>query len=128
MNNEKILLIDDSPEILNNLSEFLKDEGFDIDKAANGETGISMIERKFYDVVLTDLMMHDTDGMAVLKYVAQSSPDSICMILTGYGTIKNAVEAVKMGAYDYLTKPVKLDEIFLTLKRALEFRNLKREN
>jgi DNA-binding NtrC family response regulator len=128
VNNEKILLIDDSREILDDLSEFLKEEGFDIDTAANGETGISMIERKFYDVILTDLMMPDADGMAVLKYVAQNSSDSICMILTGYGTIKNAVEAVKLGAFDYLTKPVKLDEILITLKRALEFRNLKREN
>jgi DNA-binding NtrC family response regulator len=87
-----------------------------------------MIERKCYDIILTDLMMPNIDGMEVLKYVTQHSRESICMILTGYGTIKNAVEAVKLGAFDYLTKPIKMDEILITLKRALEFRDLKREN
>jgi len=124
----KILLIDDSPDILTHLSEYLKNEGYEVESSTDGEKAISMIERKCYDIIFTDLMMPNIDGMEVLKYVTQHSRDSICMILTGYGTIKNAVEAVKLGAFDYLTKPVKMDEILITLKRALEFRDLKREN
>jgi Nif-specific regulatory protein len=125
---EKILLIDDSPDILTHLSEYLKNEGYEVESSTDGEKAISMVERKCYDIIFTDLMMPNIDGMEVLKYVTQHSRDSICMILTGYGTIKNAVEAVKLGAFDYLTKPIKMDEILITLKRALEFRDLKREN
>ncbi|MGD0623612.1 MAG: sigma-54 dependent transcriptional regulator [Thermodesulfobacteriota bacterium] len=128
MSGEKILLIDDSPDILTHLSEYLKNEGYEVEASTDGEKAISMIERKCYDIILTDLMMPNIDGMEVLKYVTQHSRESICMILTGYGTIKNAVEAVKLGAFDYLTKPIKMDEILITLKRALEFRDLKREN
>ncbi|MBP1716612.1 MAG: Two-component, sigma54 specific, transcriptional regulator, Fis family [Deltaproteobacteria bacterium] len=128
MGNEKILVIDDSPEILGILSEFLRAEGYEIDTAEDGAKGISLIERNFYDLILTDLKMPDTDGMAVLKYICEHSPDSLCIILTGYGTVKNAVEAIKMGAFDYLTKPVKTDEILVTFQRAFEYRDLKREN
>lgn len=128
MSREKILLIDDSPDILTHLAEYLKNEGYEVESSTDGEKAISMIERKCYDIIFTDLMMPNMDGMEVLKYVTQHSRESICMILTGYGTIKNAVEAVKLGAFDYLTKPVKMDEILITLKRALEFRDLKREN
>ena len=128
MSSERILLIDDSPDILANLSEYLRNEGYEVETSADGEKALSMIERKFFDIILTDLMMPNLNGMEVLKYVTENSRDSICMILTGYGTIKNAVEAVKLGAFDYLTKPVKMDEILITLKRALEFRDLKREN
>ena len=128
MANEKILLIDDSTDILENLSEYLRNDGYEVDTAANGESGISMIEKKYYDIVLTDLMMPSVDGMEVLKYVTKSSPDSICIILTGYGTVKNAVEAMKLGAYQYLSKPLMMDEILVTLQKALDHRNLKAEN
>ncbi len=128
MGSEKILLIDDSPEILDNLSEHLASEGYDITTTSDGTSGISMIEKKFYDIILTDMKMPGADGMEVLKYVKEHSPESICIILTGYGTIRNAVEAIKSGAFDYLTKPVMMDEIVITLNRALEYRNLKREN
>ncbi len=128
MANEKILLIDDSYEILENLSEYLISEGYEVTTASDGTSGISRIEKTFYDFVLTDLKMPGADGMEVLKYVREYSPESICIILTGYGTIRNAVEAIKNGAFDYLTKPVKLDEIDITLKRAIEYRDLKREN
>ena len=128
MGNEKILVIDDSPEIVNLFSEFLRTEGYEVDTAEDGARGISLIERNSYDLIVTDLKMPDTDGMEVLKYIREHSPDTLCIILTGYGTVKNAVEAIKMGAYDYLTKPVKMDEILVTFQRAFEYRDLKREN
>ena len=128
MENEKILVIDDSPEIRNLFADFLRTEGYEVVTAEDGAKGISAIEKNFYDLILTDLKMPDTDGMEVLKYIIDHSPDSLCIILTGYGTVKNAVEAIKMGAFDYLTKPVKMDEILITFQRAFEYRNLKREN
>jgi DNA-binding NtrC family response regulator len=128
MGNERILIVDDSQEILSNLSECLTESGYDVDTSTDGATGISMLESRFYDVILIDLRMPGVDGMEVLKHAKENSPDSLCIILTGYGTIKNAVEAIKSGAFDYLTKPVKLEEVLVTIKRALEHRNLKREN
>jgi DNA-binding NtrC family response regulator len=128
MGNEKILVIDDSPELVNLISDNLRAEGYEVDTAEDGANGISLIEKNFYDLILTDLKMPGTDGMEVLKYTCEHSPDSLCIILTGYGTIKNAVEATKMGAFDYLTKPVKTDEILFTFQRAFEYRDLKREN
>ncbi len=128
MRNEKILLIDDSLELLENLEKILRAEGFEVDTASDGNSGIKKIEDKYYDLILTDLKMPGADGIEVLKFVMQNSPESICIILTGFGTIKNAVDAIKLGAFDYLTKPIKVEEILLTIEKALEFRNLKREN
>jgi DNA-binding NtrC family response regulator len=128
MSGEKILVIDDSPEILALFSECLKAEGYEVDTSEDGTRGIEMIEKKFYNLIITDLKMPGVDGMKVLEFAMEHSPDSICIMLTGYGTVKNAVEAIKMGAFDYLTKPVKMDEILVTLKRALDYRNLKMEN
>ena len=128
MSSEKILVIDDSPEILTLFTEYLKAEGYEVDTSGDGVGGIEMIEKKSYDLIITDMKMPSVDGMKVLEFALEHSPDSICIILTGYGTVKNAVEAIKMGAFDYLTKPVKMDEILVTLKRALDYRNLKMEN
>jgi DNA-binding NtrC family response regulator len=128
MGNEKILVIDDSPEIVDLFSNYLRAEGYDVDTAEDGARGISLIDKNSYDLIVTDLKMPDTDGMEVLKHIREHSPETLCIILTGYGTVKNAVEAIKMGAFDYLTKPVKMDEILVTFQRAFEYRDLKREN
>ena len=128
MGSEKILVIDDSPEIVNLFSDYLQTEGYEVDTAGDGAIGISLVERNSYDLIVTDLKMPGTDGMEVLKYIREHSPDTLCIILTGYGTVKSAVEAIKMGAFDYLTKPVKMDEILVTFQRAFEYRDLKREN
>jgi len=128
MNNERILVIDDSPEILRLFSDYLRAEGYEVDTAEDGSRGIGLVGKNSYDMILTDLKMPGIDGMEVLKFINEHSPDSLCIILTGYGTVKNAVEAIKLGAFDYLTKPVKMDEILVTFQRAFEFRNLKREN
>ncbi len=128
MGSERVLVIDDSPEVLTLFSECLSGEGYEVDTSPDGSAGIAKIENSFYDLILTDMRMPGIDGMAVLKYVMEHSPDSICILLTGYATIKNAVESIKAGAFDYLTKPVKMDEILVTIERALDYRNLKREN
>jgi DNA-binding NtrC family response regulator len=128
MGSERILLIDDSEEILSNVSEYLRTEGWDVDTAGDGASGIARIGERFYELVITDMMMPGVGGMDILKYIQENSPDTLCILFTGYGSIKNAVEAIKAGAFDYLTKPAKLDEIVITIQRALEHRKLKTEN
>ncbi len=128
MNSGKILIIDDTAYILDLLSEFLGAKGYEVKIAQDGTTGIAGLEKDSYDLVLTDLKMPGLGGMDVLNYVINHCPETLCIILTGHGSIKNAVAAVKAGAYDYLTKPVDLEEILIAIKRAIEFRNLKREN
>lgn len=126
--NESILVVDDSPAVLTSISEMLVASGYAVDVAPDGETGAEMINAKFYDIILTDLVMPGMDGMQVLKYVSENSQESICVMVTGHGTIKSAVEAMRLGAFDYLTKPVTSAEILICIERALEYRNLKREN
>jgi DNA-binding NtrC family response regulator len=124
----KILVADDEVKIREYFSDVLRHEDFDVDTAQNGEVAIDLIDKEFYDVVLIDLNMPKVDGMSVLKYIVEQSQGTIGIILTGYATIRNAVEAMKSGAFDYLAKPVKMEEVLMVIKRALEFRNMKREN
>jgi DNA-binding NtrC family response regulator len=124
----KILVVDDEVKIRESFSDILGLEDFEVHTAQNGEVAISMIDEDYYDVAFIDLNMPKVDGMAVLKYVVEQSPDTIGIILTGYATIRNAVEAMKAGAFDYLAKPVKMEEVLLVINRALEFRDIKREN
>lgn len=124
----KILVVDDESKIRESFSDILSLEDFDVDTAQNGEEAINLIEEDFYDVALIDLNMPKVDGMEVLKYLVDHSIDTIGIILTGYATIRTAVEAMKAGAFDYLAKPVKMEEVIMVIKRALEFRDIKREN
>jgi DNA-binding NtrC family response regulator len=128
MSETKILVVDDESKVREYFSEFLKREGFDVHTAENGEIAINMTRQGLYDVILIDLNMPKVDGMAVLRHLVDHLQDSIGIILTGHATIKNAVEAMKIGAYDYLTKPVKMEEVLMVINRALEFRDLRREN
>ena len=124
----KILVVDDEAKIREHFSDFLRREDYEVATAKNGEIAIEMIDEDIYDVVLIDLNMPKVDGMAVLKHLEENSTNSIGIILTGYATIRNAVEAMKSGAFDYLAKPVKMEEVLMVISRAIEFRDLKREN
>ncbi len=124
----KILVVDDELKIRESFSDILSLEDFDVDTAQNGEEAINLIEEDFYDVALIDLNMPKVDGMEVLKYLVDHSIDTIGIILTGYATIRTAVDAMKAGAFDYLAKPVKMEEVIMVINRALEFRDIKREN
>ncbi|MBW2108633.1 MAG: sigma-54-dependent Fis family transcriptional regulator [Deltaproteobacteria bacterium] len=125
---EKILIVDDDPEILEVIADILQQAGYEVDQAADGRKAIRRIEDDFYDLVITDLNLPKVDGMKILRYVVDQSPETMCVILTGYGTIKGSVEAIKMGAFDYISKPVKSDEILIVVEKALKFRQLEREN
>jgi DNA-binding NtrC family response regulator len=125
---ERILVVDDDLEILESVADVLRQAGYDVDEAKDGKKAIKCIDAGSYDLVLTDLNLPKLDGMKVLRHVLDESPDTICIILTGFGTIKGSVEAIKMGAFDYISKPVKSDEIVIVVEKALKYRRLEREN
>ena len=124
----RVLIVDDDPVILEVIGDILKRNGYEVVAAPNGAAGIRELERKYFDLVLTDLVMPDVDGMEVLNHVVSTSPKAICIILTGHGTIKSSVEAIKKGAFDYITKPITADELLVVIEKALKFRNLEEEN
>jgi DNA-binding NtrC family response regulator len=128
MAGETILVVDDSHRVCDQFAEVLEPEGYAVEKAAGGEEALRRIANRFFDVVLTDLRMPGPDGMDILKHLRENSPETMVIMITGFGSIKAAVEATKLGAFDFLTKPVKFEEIIHVVRRALEHRSLKREN
>ncbi len=124
----RILVIDDDPVILEVITNILKAKSYEVMAAPDGKSGIKQLESNSFDVVLTDLMMPDVDGLAVLDYALTRSPKTKCIILTGYGTIKSSVDSIKRGAFDYITKPITPDELLVVIEKALKFRNLEDEN
>jgi len=125
---QKILIVDDDKEILGLIAEILTEEGYAVDAVPDGKKAIKAVDKSFYDLVITDLKMPKVDGMKVLRHVVDQSPETTCIILTGFGTIENAVEAIKTGAFHYITKPIKAGEIKTVVKNALKFKLLEREN
>ncbi|NIA08585.1 MAG: response regulator [Nitrospiraceae bacterium] len=128
MRNETILVVDDSQEIRSIMAEILNNEGFTVDTASDGQDALKKFDSYFFDIVLTDLAMPRKDGMDVLRFLKEHSPETICIIITGFGTIQGAVQAMRQGAFDYLTKPVKPEEVLVVIDKALKFRTLWREN
>ncbi len=123
-----VFIVDDDRIILESLAEMLRLEGYDVDGAANMNDAIVALESKHADVVICDINMPDGDGFEMLRVIRQRWPAVVVVMITGYGTIESAVEAIKMGAYDYLTKPLKDDEIRFVVERALSQQALLREN
>jgi len=128
MASERILVIDDEGRNREFLKEFLDVEGFDVETAKDGQEGIEILEKMDFDLVLTDLKMPRADGLAVLEGLQRINPQTVAIVFTGFGSIDTAVKAVKLGAYDYITKPLKMEEISLVIHRALEHRKLSLEN
>jgi len=124
----RILLVDDSRATLELISERLDQEGYGVHCASSAAEAFTRASQTSYDIVITDLVMPQAGGMEVLAHFAEHYPETIVILLTGYATIETAVEAMKRGAFDYLTKPAKLDEIVLVLKRAQELTALRAEN
>ncbi len=128
MPSESILVVDDTPEIRENMAEILSSDGFSVDVARDGEEAIEILAQRHYDVVLTDLSMPRRSGLDVLRVLNEQGEDTVCILITGFGTIQAAVEAMRLGAFDFLTKPVKSDELRVVIDKALETRSLRREN
>jgi two-component system response regulator HydG len=117
---KKILIIDDEVNVAQLLSKFLTRNGFEIQTASNGITGMEALKNGEYSLVLCDFRLEDTDGREMLKNIKMHYPKTGVIIITGYSDIKMAVELIKMGAYDYITKPLYPDEILNTINKAIE--------
>ena len=128
MSNEKILIIDDDPQIRMLLKDRLEANGYLIFQAKNGIKGLEVATKENPDLILLDLNMPEMDGFEVLTRLNQELPEITVVILTAHGTVERAVEAMKLGAYDFLPKPSKPDHILLVVKKALERKGLKDEN
>jgi DNA-binding NtrC family response regulator len=124
----RVLVVDDDPVTLNLLNEVLSKEGYRVDTALGGEEAITKGMDQLFDVVITDVKMGDKDGMEVLRSFRKNTPDTTVIMITAFGSIETAIEAIREGAFDYISKPFKLEEIKLTVQRALEQRRLLQEN
>ncbi|MCK5146772.1 sigma-54-dependent Fis family transcriptional regulator [bacterium] len=123
----QVLLVDDEKNIRITLSAFLKKLGNDVDDAASGAEAEDKIKACHYDLIITDLKMRDKDGLDVLQTAKNANPLTEVIVLTGFGTVESGVEAMKLGAYDYLTKPPDMEEFKILVTKALERRNLRTE-
>jgi len=117
---KKILIIDDEVNVALLLSKFLTRNGFDVQTASNGTAGMECLKNGEFNLVLCDFRLEDTDGREILKNIKMYYPKTGVIIITGYSDIKMAVELIKMGAYDYITKPLYPDEILNTINKAIE--------
>ena len=122
---DSILVVDDDEFVCNSLKWLLIDEGYDVEVSPDGVSALQVLAKRDFDLVLTDLMMPDVDGLAVLKEVKRLSPTTGVIILTGYGTLEAAMSALEDGAYDFLTKPCDDGEMKYKIKGALEQKRLK---
>ncbi|MDD3926575.1 MAG: sigma-54 dependent transcriptional regulator [bacterium] len=124
----KILIVDDEPNIRHILSAILRKDGYLVQSADNGEGALKMMEEDTFDLIITDLVMPQMGGIDLLREVLQRRPGTAVVIMTAYGTIKTAVEAMKMGARDYITKPFEMDEVKIVARNALDMAGLVKEN
>ncbi|MEO1266679.1 MAG: sigma-54 dependent transcriptional regulator [Myxococcota bacterium] len=123
----RILVVDDETGARNALVELLKDGGYEARGAADGFKAIGILQQWRCDLLLTDLRMPVMDGLTLLRKTKELRPDMVCIIMTAYGSVENAVEAMKLGADDYLTKPLNFDAVEVVLERAFERMDMKRE-
>jgi len=124
----RVLVVDDEGEMAEMIAEHLATRGYRAEAAAGGKLALGALKRRDYDAVITDLRMDETDGFDVLEASLKQDPERPVLVMTAYGTIENAVEAVRRGAFHYLAKPFKLAEACVYLERAIGERRLKREN
>lgn len=124
----KLLVVDDEKVALDNLSHVLKKEGYEIKAVHSGPMALKCLEAEEFNLLLTDLKMEKVDGMQLLNRSKELYPDTEVIMITGYATVDSAIEAMKAGAYHYISKPYKLDEVRKVVKEALEKNSLKKEN
>ena len=124
----KLLIIDDEENMRHMLTAMLKNLGYDVDTAPDGETALKMVNASFYDFILCDLKMPRMDGMAFLDAVKDRLSETTVIVMSAYGSLDTAIQAMKNGAYDYISKPFKSDEVHMALKKAEERERLKKEN
>ncbi len=125
---DKILVIDDEAGIRSSLKGILEDEGFAVKVTDTGETGLEILKNENFDLILLDIWLPQLDGLEVLAKIRASEDDSQVVMISGHGSIATAVKATKLGAYDFLEKPLSLEKVVLTVKNALRQKKLEEEN
>src|SRR5919204_3039770 len=128
MADPRVLVVDDERSMRELLSIMLKQSGYHVVAADGGEEAVAALAREPFDLVITDLRMRKVDGIAVLRAAKEHSPHTVVLVVTAFASTETAVEAMKLGAYDYITKPFKLDEIRLIIANAIERKRLQDEN
>jgi two-component system, NtrC family, response regulator AtoC len=123
-----VLLVEDEAPLREALAEQLADRGYAVEQAESGETALAKLADFAFDVIITDLRLPGIDGSAVIDAALDRYPDIVAIVVTGFGTVKDAVEAIKRGAWDFVSKPFQIDELLHALDSALEQRRLKSEN
>jgi DNA-binding NtrC family response regulator len=123
-----VLLVEDEAPLREALAEQLADHGYAVEQAESGETALAKLADFAFDVIITDLRLPGIDGSAVIDAALDRYPDIVAIVVTGFGTVKDAVEAIKRGAWDFVSKPFQIDELLHALDSALEQRRLKSEN
>ncbi|MBI4161315.1 MAG: sigma-54-dependent Fis family transcriptional regulator [Acidobacteria bacterium] len=125
---ERLLIVDDEQGMRDLLSIMLRKEGYAVDLAATGEEALEKISRDVYDLIVTDISMPGVDGIGVLRRVREIAPDLPTIVITAYASTESAIEALKLGAYDYIVKPFDVEEFKIVIGNALERKRLEREN
>jgi DNA-binding NtrC family response regulator len=123
-----ILLVDDDDSLRRVLAHHLSESGYRVLTAADGKTGLELFTENEVDLVITDVQMPEMSGLELLRRITVMSPDTVVLVITAFGSIETAVEAMKAGAFDYVTKPFNREELLLTVRKALQYTALVREN
>lgn len=127
-NNTRILVVEDENEVRESYLDMFQFFGYQVDSACNGREGIVKVTKENYEIVVTDLNMPEMNGMEVLKRIKKLKPDIEVIVITGYATLENAVEAMKVGAFDYFTKPVDIEHVRIVLYKCVQQIKSRREN
>ena len=128
MQRNNILVVDDEKNILKVVSMTLKKQHYEVDTARSSEEAIDKFNQNTYDLVITDLKLPGKSGIDLLEYIKSSDSDIPVIMITAFGTIENAIQAMKKGAFNYLTKPVNPDELLTVIREAIEKLELRKEN
>lgn len=125
---ERLLIIDDEPALRHLLRTILEEEGYQVDEAENGQRGLELVSTKTFDLILCDIRMPELDGMGFIKKALTNNPALTIIMMSAYGSLETALQCMQHGAYDYISKPFRPDEVTLTIKKALERLKLQNEN
>jgi len=128
MNSDKILVIDDEAGIRSSLKGILEDEGYKVKTASSGEKALSVLKSEPFDLIFLDIWLPEMNGIEVLENIKAGDESIHVIMITGHGSVESAVKATKLGAYDFLEKPLSLEKVVLTAKNALKQLKLEEEN
>jgi two-component system response regulator PilR (NtrC family) len=124
----RILVVDDEASLREVLTIMLQREGYDVETAADGASAQTLLREADFDLIISDIKMPGVSGIELLRFVREHAPETMMIMITAFSTSEDAVEAMKLGAFDYITKPFRNDEIRLIVRNALERRALRQEN